>query len=407
MTEPEIKLFVDEISGSSQDLVRLALHYAQKWKTSRRISICQSSGYDKDISTADPGSDIPEHQYLFHPSALEKMEITRQSSRNDELLRQALSSKPSNNYPRQFHNQYQPSRGNPNYRGSCQTRWRSSSKWSQTGQNSNYRSSQGNGNQYTSSQKPQWNQSTNSIGTSAEEFQRHSSDNSEAHGETWIHYEPRKISYYSEQPLEIPRISVRHPENVDTFVPGKNKENQKRSPQTHTPSDNGETSNGIKRPVFDNCNCERACLNQVKRTSTRHNKRPTESKLQLQRALPTLRIDTERSEVLGHPIKPLELVATDIEDLKSKRTRICYNGCFWNRLGNNKQRNVPGGGLESEDSNRIIKLQRSSNPLTCLEATCASLEKFKSENPNKQYHHESNFHERRDDFKSQSIKSCK
>ncbi|OMJ17026.1 hypothetical protein AYI69_g7598, partial [Smittium culicis] len=98
-TEPEIKLFVDEISGSSQDLVRLALHYAQKWKTSRRISICQSSGYDKDIATADPESDIPEHQYLFHPSTLGKLETTRQSSINDKLLRQALSSKPSNNYP--------------------------------------------------------------------------------------------------------------------------------------------------------------------------------------------------------------------------------------------------------------------------------------------------------------------
>ncbi|OMJ13208.1 hypothetical protein AYI69_g9082 [Smittium culicis] len=215
------------------------------------------------------------------------------------------------------------------------------------------------------------------------------------------------LLHRNSKPSEIPRSSVRHPENVDTFDPGKNKENQKRSPQSHTPSGNGETSNGIKRPVFGSCNCDRACCNQVKRTSTRHNKRPTESQLQLQRALSTLSIYTERSEVVGYPIKPLKLVATDIEDLKSKRTRICYNGCFWNRLGNNKQLYIPGRGLDSEESNRIIKLQRSSHPPTCLEATCASLRKFKSENANRQYNHESNLHERRDDFKSQAIKPCK
>ncbi|OMJ20424.1 hypothetical protein AYI70_g4124 [Smittium culicis] len=414
--ELEIMLFVNEISGSSRDLVRLALHYTQKWKTSRRVSVCQSSGYDKDIATADPGSDTPEHQYLFHPSTLEKMEITRQSSRNDKMLRQALSSKSINNYPSQFHNQYQPSRRKTNYRGSSQPRWGCSSKWSQTEQNSNYRSSQGNGNQYTSSQKPQWNQGTNSSHASSslkpaqpvgnrntEKWVRNSirtatipyskedlqssrdspacyqldgpeifglrdhqsslgykpsicltniwegrtgkdtpaigydayqrlrqthSDNTEAHRETWIHYEPRKISYYSEKPSEIPRSSVRHPENVDSFDPGKKKENQKRSPQSHKPSGNGETSDGIKRHVFGSCKCNRACLNQVKRTSTRHNKRPKEAQIQLQRALPTFSIDTERSEVVGHPIKPLELVATEIEDLKPKRTRICYNRCF-------------------------------------------------------------------------------
>ncbi|OMJ16107.1 hypothetical protein AYI69_g7962 [Smittium culicis] len=136
------------------------------------------------------------------------------------------------------------------------------------------------------------------------------SDNSEAHGETWVHYEPRKISFHSEKTSEIPRSCVRHPENVDTFNSGKNKENQKRSPQSHTPS---------------------------------------ESQLQLQRALTTLSIYTEQSEVVGYPIKPLELVATDIEDLKSKLTRICYNGCFWNRLGNNKQRYDLAGGWSQKN----------------------------------------------------------
>ncbi|OMJ14180.1 hypothetical protein AYI70_g8038 [Smittium culicis] len=116
LTEPEIKFLlkisVEAIMISSE--MRFTTH--------------------KNIATVDPGTDIPDNQYLFHPSTLGKMEIARQSSRNDKLNRQALSRKTSKNYLRQFHNQYQPSRGNPIYQVSSQARWESGSKWNQTGQ---------------------------------------------------------------------------------------------------------------------------------------------------------------------------------------------------------------------------------------------------------------------------------
>ncbi|OMJ23860.1 hypothetical protein AYI69_g4842 [Smittium culicis] len=66
LTDSELKLIVEEISNCSQDLVRLAIHYEKKRKTSRRVFVCQSSGYEKYIATADPGSDISENQYLLH-----------------------------------------------------------------------------------------------------------------------------------------------------------------------------------------------------------------------------------------------------------------------------------------------------------------------------------------------------
>ncbi|OMJ22222.1 hypothetical protein AYI70_g3016 [Smittium culicis] len=150
------------------------------------------------------------------------------------------------------------------------------------------------------------------------------------------------------------RRRVRHPESVDKFDPGKIKENQK-----------------------------------------------------IQRAFPTLSTDAERSEAVGHPIKPSKLVVIDAETLKSKRKRTCYNECFWNRLGNNKQLIVHGGSLESEDSSRIIELQISSHLTTFSETTCASLEIYKSENTNRQPDHKINLHEQRKDVKSQDIKSCK
>ncbi|OMJ22223.1 hypothetical protein AYI70_g3017 [Smittium culicis] len=46
-TELETKLFVEEISVSSQDLARLAFHYALMWINSKRDSLFQSSRMTK------------------------------------------------------------------------------------------------------------------------------------------------------------------------------------------------------------------------------------------------------------------------------------------------------------------------------------------------------------------------
>ncbi|OMJ07500.1 hypothetical protein AYI70_g12145 [Smittium culicis] len=237
-TELETKLFVEEISVSSQDLARLAFHYALMWINSKRDSLFQSSRMTKI-------------------SPLQNLEQISQSTNTRSI-------------PMQF-----------------------------------------------------------------------------------------KKSLYDEAPTtweseNLDGRRVRHPESVDKFDPGKIKENQK-----------------------------------------------------IQRAFPTLRTDAERSEAVGHPIKPSKLVVIDAETPKSKRTRTCYNECFWNRLGNNKQRIVHGGSLESEDSSRIIELQISSHLATFSETTCASLEIYKSENTNRQPEHKRNIHEQMKDVKLQAIKSCK
>ncbi|OMJ17363.1 hypothetical protein AYI70_g6015 [Smittium culicis] len=312
-------LFVEESRGISQDLFRLALHYAQKWGNSRRASIRQISGYDIDIATADPGTDMPEHQYLFHLSALEKMEISIQSIRNEKLLRQALSSKTSNNYPRQFHNHYQPNPGNTKYRGRSQARWGNSSKWNQTGQNSNYRGIQGNGSQLRENQS--------SLGYKPNI--RLTNIRNERTGEDTpaVGYDVYQRILHKGN-FQDGRSSIRHRENVCKFDPGKNKEDKRESPQSHSPPGNGVTSNGINHRVFCSRNCNRSCCDQVKGASNRHSKRYTEAQLKLQRTLFTFRTNIDQYEAAGHPIKPSKLVAIDAETLKSEITRTCYNECF-------------------------------------------------------------------------------
>ncbi|OMJ20314.1 hypothetical protein AYI70_g4191 [Smittium culicis] len=114
----KIKLFDEEISGSSQDLVRLALHYAQNWENLRRASVCKSSGYGKDIATAEPGTEsMSSNTCSISVFWKKKMEIRIMPSSNVKPLMQALSSNPRDSYPLRFHNQYQPCQGSLNYWG--------------------------------------------------------------------------------------------------------------------------------------------------------------------------------------------------------------------------------------------------------------------------------------------------
>ncbi|PVZ96963.1 hypothetical protein BB558_007102, partial [Smittium angustum] len=74
--ESKVNIVAEEINGSAQDLLRLAFSYAHKWRTSRRIGVAQSSGYDKDTAVSVPEGENPEAQYLFHPKTLEQMDRT-------------------------------------------------------------------------------------------------------------------------------------------------------------------------------------------------------------------------------------------------------------------------------------------------------------------------------------------
>ncbi|PVU97128.1 hypothetical protein BB559_002143 [Furculomyces boomerangus] len=96
--ESKVNIVAEEINGSAQDLLRLAFSYAHKWRTSRRIGVAQSSGYDKDTAVSVPEGENPEAQYLFHPKTLEQMDSSRQTARNDRLLRTAITNRQPTNY---------------------------------------------------------------------------------------------------------------------------------------------------------------------------------------------------------------------------------------------------------------------------------------------------------------------
>ncbi|OMJ14005.1 hypothetical protein AYI70_g8160 [Smittium culicis] len=81
-----------------------------------------------------------------------------------------------------------------------------------------------------------------------------------------------------EKSSEILRSSVRNPENVDTFDPGKKKEDQNGSPQILSPPGNGPVA--IKSREFQ---------------------------LDITYAL------KKHNFMVGHPTKPLELVAIDMK----------------------------------------------------------------------------------------------
>ncbi|OLY78060.1 hypothetical protein AYI68_g7901 [Smittium mucronatum] len=96
-SESEFNIITQEISSSDQDLVRLALNYAQKWKNDRSISFCYNSEFDNEIATSVPESSSTDHQYLFHQITMERMESERQTRRKDKLLKQELKKKHSSN----------------------------------------------------------------------------------------------------------------------------------------------------------------------------------------------------------------------------------------------------------------------------------------------------------------------
>ncbi|OMJ20313.1 hypothetical protein AYI70_g4190 [Smittium culicis] len=109
-------------------------------------------------------------------------------------------------------------------------------------------------------------------------------DSSKVHGESWIHYEPQKIRHFSEKLSKILSSSVQHPENVENFHPGKNKEDQKGRMQSHSPSETELGPAAIKSKSY-----------------TRHKKRSIEAKLELQRAFFTIKTNIERSEIARNP----------------------------------------------------------------------------------------------------------
>ncbi|PWA00984.1 hypothetical protein BB558_002944 [Smittium angustum] len=120
--ESKVNIVAEEINGSAQDLLRLAFSYAHKWRTSRRIGVAQSSGYDKDTAVSVPEGENPEAQYLFHPKTLEQMDSSRQTARNDRLLRTAITNRQPTNYYRPPSSPYTSRGGSPAYRGSFNNR---------------------------------------------------------------------------------------------------------------------------------------------------------------------------------------------------------------------------------------------------------------------------------------------
>ncbi|PVU98494.1 hypothetical protein BB560_005661, partial [Smittium megazygosporum] len=85
-SEPEVKGFAQEITGSAQDLLILAFNYSSKIKHARRTAIATTSGHDRDTATSAPESEFTETQYLFHTEVLSRVEEHRSKSRNDKLL---------------------------------------------------------------------------------------------------------------------------------------------------------------------------------------------------------------------------------------------------------------------------------------------------------------------------------
>ncbi|PVU91917.1 hypothetical protein BB560_006092, partial [Smittium megazygosporum] len=110
-SEPEVNGFAQETTGSAQDLLRLAFNYSSKIKHTRRMAIATTSGYDRDTATSAPESGFAETQYLFHPEVLSRMEEHRSKSRNDKLLRIAISGKIPNGFQRPGNQSYQNIRG--------------------------------------------------------------------------------------------------------------------------------------------------------------------------------------------------------------------------------------------------------------------------------------------------------
>ncbi|PVU85190.1 hypothetical protein BB560_007127 [Smittium megazygosporum] len=110
-SKPEVKGFAQEITGSAQGLLRLAFNYSSKIKLARRTAITTTSGYDRDTATSAPESEFSETQYLFHPEVLSRMEEHRSKSRNDKLLRIAISGKIPNGFQRPGNQSYQNNRG--------------------------------------------------------------------------------------------------------------------------------------------------------------------------------------------------------------------------------------------------------------------------------------------------------
>ncbi|PVU95215.1 hypothetical protein BB560_005871, partial [Smittium megazygosporum] len=110
-SEPEVKGFAQEITGSAQDLLRLAFNYSSKIKLAMRTAIATTSGYDGDTATSAPESEFAETQYLFHPEVISRMEEHRSKSRNDKLLRIAISGKIPNGFQRPRNQSYQNNRG--------------------------------------------------------------------------------------------------------------------------------------------------------------------------------------------------------------------------------------------------------------------------------------------------------
>ncbi|PVU86396.1 hypothetical protein BB560_006737, partial [Smittium megazygosporum] len=110
-SKPEVIGFAQEITGSAQDLLRLAFNYSSKIKHTRRTAFATTSGYDRDTTTSAPESEFSETQYLFHPEVLSRMEEHRSKSRNDKLLRIAISGKIPNGFQRPGNQSYQNNRG--------------------------------------------------------------------------------------------------------------------------------------------------------------------------------------------------------------------------------------------------------------------------------------------------------
>ncbi|PVU87482.1 hypothetical protein BB560_006480 [Smittium megazygosporum] len=110
-SEPEVKGFAQEITGSAQDLLRLAFSYSSKIKHTSRTAIATTSGYDRNTATRAPESEFSETQYLFHPEVLSRMEEHRSKNRNKNLLRIAISGKIPNGFQRPGNQSYRNNRG--------------------------------------------------------------------------------------------------------------------------------------------------------------------------------------------------------------------------------------------------------------------------------------------------------